>query len=317
MRRGFTLIELLVVITVIAVLTALLMPAVQQARESARRTQCRNHLRQIGLALHNYHDQAGVFPPGWVVDAARLPASAPGNSWGWSAFLLPQLDQSNLYGQLDLNRGFSGGLDIAGGTSGNPINGDEDIVLSVFLCPADPGPVHIQSESVHGSGLVTYGARSSYPGVNGGLFFDSLPVTDQGGLFGENSRRSFRDFTDGTSNSFAVGERLWIALSSGGAGPAALWAGIRTGIPGTPSPNACAMAVGQCIIPMNVETADVAVVLGSGAAEATWHGFSSHHFGGAHFLLADGSVRFVSESISDTTYAQLATIRDGAPTGEF
>src|SRR5689334_12784473 len=100
-RRAFTLIELLVVIAIVSILLALLLPAVQQAREAARRTQCRGNLRQIGLALHNYHDQANAFPPGWVYDAGRLPASAPTNCWGWSAMILPQIDQAALYQHLN------------------------------------------------------------------------------------------------------------------------------------------------------------------------------------------------------------------------
>src|SRR6516225_9974587 len=99
-RHGFTLIELLVVIAIIAVLVAILLPAVQQAREAARRTQCRNHLKQLGIALHNYHGTCNVFPPGYV-SGAIYPATA--NGWGWCAQLLPQLDQAPLYNSLDFS----------------------------------------------------------------------------------------------------------------------------------------------------------------------------------------------------------------------
>src|SRR4051812_6730319 len=93
-KRGFTLIELLVVIAIIAVLIALLLPAVQQAREAARRSQCKNNLKQIGLALHNYHDTANTLPPGWIGDPT---GSNAGNRWGWGTMILPYLDQAPLY----------------------------------------------------------------------------------------------------------------------------------------------------------------------------------------------------------------------------
>jgi prepilin-type N-terminal cleavage/methylation domain-containing protein len=105
-RRGFTLIELLVVIAIIAVLIALLLPAVQQAREAARRTQCKNNMKQLGLAMHNYHDTFRVFPPGWIaVDPATNAQSAHEgiSGFGWGTMLLPQIDQSPLYNQLNLN----------------------------------------------------------------------------------------------------------------------------------------------------------------------------------------------------------------------
>src|SRR3954454_25192238 len=118
-RRGFTLIELLVVIAIIAILIALLLPAVQQAREAARRTQCKNNLKQIGLALHNYHDTCNSFPPGWINTWASNPprSNFPGNSWGWNAMILPMMDQGNVYNQINWSVGFAGGLDAAGVTA--------------------------------------------------------------------------------------------------------------------------------------------------------------------------------------------------------
>src|SRR5579872_314988 len=107
-RRAFTLIELLVVIAIIAILVAMLLPAVQQAREAARRSQCRNNLKQIGLALHNYHDALKVFPPGYIDKNANpnvTPDLDQGPGWGWASFLLPQMDQVNVYNQINFTQG--------------------------------------------------------------------------------------------------------------------------------------------------------------------------------------------------------------------
>ena len=111
-RRGFTLVELLVVIAIIGLLVGLLLPAVQAVREAARRSQCTNNLKQIGLALQNYHDSQGVFPPGYI-DRNPNPASTPDNDlgpgWGWAAFLLPYLEQGNLYNQINFSQGVTVG----------------------------------------------------------------------------------------------------------------------------------------------------------------------------------------------------------------
>src|SRR5688572_8489446 len=124
-RRGFTLVELLVVIAIIGVLVALLLPAIQAAREAARASQCRNHLKQVGLALHQYHDTMGRLPPGWV---ANQPEGVPG--WGWSAALLPYLEQGNLDANLKRH------LPIA-----DTVNQQaRETVLPILLCGSDPHP---------------------------------------------------------------------------------------------------------------------------------------------------------------------------------
>lgn len=315
--RGFTLIELLVVIAIIGILIAMVLPAVQQAREAARRTQCRNSLKQIGLALHNYHDTANVFPPGWVYDANRPLANAPTNCWGWSAFILPHMDQATLYNQLNLSSGFSGGLDAAGANSSSGMSGLESTILPGLRCASDVGPGQVFSGNSSSGSVMTYGGRSNYPGVNGGLLLDLPPILHQGGTFGENSKRGLQDMTDGSSYSFVVGERAWVTVGSSDAGPSALWAGTRSGTPGMETANGVALAIGQCVTPLNTPPANPTNSLGAGPSDASMHGFSSNHSRGAHFLLGDGSVRFVSENIDYQTYVRLAYLSDGHAIGDF
>lgn len=312
-RCGFTLVELLVVIAVIGVLVALLLPAVQQAREAARRTRCRNNLKQIALALHSYHDQHGSFPPGWVRDVRRQTADAPTNCWGWSALLLPSLDQSPLYNQLDFSIGFRGGLDASGANSTSGQSGPEARTLEVYRCPSDTGPDHVISNDLQ----MNFGARSNYPGVNGGFLLEAFGMDEQGGVFGENSHVRFGAMVDGASQSFLVGERAWFEFDHTGVGPSALWAGTRSGTPGVQSANGASFAVGQCIVRMNTLPFGGPAPFGGGESDASWHGFGSRHLGGAHFALADGSVRFVNESIAYETYGRLSTISDGQVVGEF
>ena len=270
-----------------------------------------------GLALHNYHDQASLFPPGWVYDARRPASAAPTNCWGWSAFILPQLDQSAIANRLNFSVGFSGGLDAGGGASGFPVLGLEASLLNVYRCVSDVGPDLVAGGSISGSQAIQYGARSNYPAVNGGLFLDLPPIDEQSGIFGENSSRRLRDMTDGSSNCVIVGERAWLEFQNSGIGPSALWAGTRSGTPGTPSANGVALAVGNCAIPINTAPAGVSIPLGSGMSDASWHGFSSRHIQGAHFVLGDGSVRFISQLVDHRTYSLLGTVSDGRVIGEF
>lgn len=316
-RRGFTLVELLVVIAIISLLVALLLPAVQQAREAARRTQCRNQLKQIGLALHNYHDIANVFPPGWVYDPHRAASSAPTNCWGWGAMILPHLDQSVLYNQLNMEQGFFAGLDSAGQNSSSGTTGLESTRLSLFRCPSDTGSEQVRSGTFSSGPVMNYGARSNYPGVNGGLLLDFMPLTDHGGVFGENSHRGLQDMLDGSSNCVMVGERAWKEVNGTGTGTSGLWAGTRSGTPGSQLANGVAFAVGTCVVPMNVSPITSENPLGSGVSDGAWHNFSSQHPQGAHFVFGDGSVRFIYDLIDYQVYGRLATIADGNAIGDY
>lgn len=345
-RRGFTLIELLVVIAIIAILISLLLPAVQQAREAARRSQCKNNLKQIGIALHNYHDVHSAFPcgyvsygtrngsgPGWAnIDQTTWDA-APG--WGWSAMLLPFLDQAPLYQQLDINEACYAAI-------------NQDAVrakLTVFLCPTASGPheeftvrndsggaLSIRGRSVvfgrshyvasHGQescwgecGASTtgevfadiYNASTRTVQING----DASQVAD--GPFYRNSKTRFRDITDGTTNTIFIGEhssrlseKTWVGVVPGAFthpdfttpenGPDA--AATLTLVHGGPSGGELDITGVPIIHPVNFPTYHVGQMY-------------SEHVGGGQIMMGDGSVRFVSENIDLITWAELSSMGEG------
>lgn len=290
LSRGFTLIELLVVIAIIAVLIALLLPAVQQAREAARRSQCKNNLKQIGLALHNYAESYGVLPPGVVHKTGNQNVAALG-SYGWGTFILPQLDQTALFNTMRVNET---DLDNLLRDTSDPVRQRSPFtVIPVYRCPSDTAPdlnnrrewdvpynQFFKNQPVH---LGT----SNYVGVSGSRW--STPEqwvvnnVDPYGTFWGDSRVKFRDITDGLSNTFIVGERDWEL------GWAANWVGQRnytgTGIWGSR----------QNLAILNVKINDP--LLQPNGNPAASRGFSSQHAGGAHFLFGDGRVQFISENI--------------------
>ena len=230
-RHAFTPIELLVVIAIIAILVALLLPAVQYAREAARRTQCRSNLKQIGLALHNYHDVHRVLPPGFVSQQGWLGASNR-NQFGWAVMVLPQLEQSNLYNRFNFNLANWDNSVVPSGSSATnwTLSATK---LPVFRCPSDiandtvdracpplPGPIQGTSNYSGATGikmtLLPCGEEptSGIPGASSMMHPPTTPCVPSEGPFYINSsvRLGDGDVTDGTSNTIAVGEVSWERL---------------------------------------------------------------------------------------------------------
>ena len=305
-RRAFTLIELLVVIAIIAVLIGLMLPAIQKVREAASRLRCKNHLKQIGLALHNHHDRMGSFPPGYTATPTNADGSGPG--WGWAAHLLPDLEQDNLYRLIDFNQPMTASVHDAVRQANIPF----------LRCPSDPrqDPIAV-AEFVTPAGLTTPLGRSNYVACYGNTpFLGESPavltthLTIDGvsgrGLFHRNSRTRIADVTDGLSNTLAVGEKS-------AANTMAAWAGIVPGGKWTTA-NDKANYGG---IPSNLPAA---MVLGHAcrqhppsAAAGVAEDFSSPHINGVNFLFADGSVHAVRQGIDMKVYPFTASIADGIP----
>jgi prepilin-type N-terminal cleavage/methylation domain-containing protein len=303
--RAFTIVELLVVMAVIGVLTALLLPAVQQAREAARRTQCQNNLRQIGLALHNYESAYSVFPPGSQIHAFEEPYRYS-KSIGWTIALLPFLDQAPLHAQFDLHR-------------------DAQIhhrhltarMLPVYHCPSDPSQGRLEREGrmhpVWGNWEKGTWGTTSYLGVSGtatcrapsqpilcGIDESASPPGLHSGMFFGNSDLSLADVLDGTSQTLLVGER-GVTLTWG------RWGGAG-------DLSTCPVGLADVLIPGVLTNQPQLGGLrpATGVEDDRLHWWSWHLFG-SHFAMADGSVRPLAYSIDQQVLAALTTRAGGEP----
>jgi prepilin-type N-terminal cleavage/methylation domain-containing protein len=289
-RRGFTLIELLVVIAIVAILIALLLPAVQQAREAARRSQCQNNLKQIGLALHNYHDTNQSFPQGWIGVTANQPDVNGLNGWGWASKLLHRIEQPSLYHAINFKLSITNGAN-----TGNILRS-----LPVFRCPSDSSAETWVLKNSTGTSLATL-ATANYIGSFGNTDLDAclsfapgLTCLGDGVLMHQRTIR-LADIKDGASSTLMVGERktaadldwhsTWAGVVAGGDESVQRVLGVTDHVPNSPA--------------------------------AHFDDFSSHHTTGAFFLMGDGRVKLVTSNIDENVYKKLATRAGNEPVGDF
>jgi len=339
-RRGFTLIELLVVIAIIAILIALLLPAVQQAREAARRSQCKNNLKQIGLALHNYHDVHGQFPPAAICHATSRGGFCGGSAtddpnensrhgdWGttWAVSILPFIDQAPLFNQWD----------SGASRSSNINNAVEEAILPAYKCPSDPGkkapivnPNGNAGRHWRGNYAVSVGAGSA---THDAHFND---ITRKGAFHvAMQYGAKFRDITDGTSNTVVVSEL--IVRNDGGnndnstgawamAGAATFSARRNGAIPADvmrPNQDAAGDRERTQNCDNNINSGSPPFVYhnfdcGDSTNQDYWQAARSRHEGGVQVTLGDGAGRFISENIDAGLWAALNTIQGAETIGEF
>jgi len=295
--RGFTLIELLVVIAIIAILIALLLPAVQQAREAARRTQCKNNLVELSIALHNYQNSFTVLPPGVVNSTGPIQNLEEGYHISWIVQLLPFIDQGPLFEKVDFNGGAYSPENV-------PLRA---ALLNVQQCPSDPTLW----------GYSNPHKPASYAGCTGG---DSVPIdVDNGGLFFLNSSVGYQEIRDGASNTLMLGERRIDDVPFGPARKFSVDLGWMSGTPATLRNSG--VMVNQIDAIRRGETVwepfGVAENQEPPSLELATAGFSSFHTGGCQTALADGSVRFISENIDPDIFRWLGDREDGQMIGEF
>lgn len=339
---GFTLIELLVVIAIIAVLIALLLPAVQQAREAARRTQCKNNLKQLGLALHNYADTFGRFPMAvtWGVKN--------GTTWGphhhtWLTRILPYMDQAPLYNQFNFM--VSSWDNVVGSPTNRTLIGRQ---VPALRCPTGTG-VGDPPGGTKGVAITDYAACEGYDWWQrspGGAGPENDGGVGKGGIFTCNVSSRIADISDGTSNTVMLSE----ATAPGMAGGAIQASGLgrpRVGDPLVRSAFIGAsftseLSYGKDHTDGSIKTDPAGVTLspssgwftfGTGSGNQPylfpptfiaaygpndeWPGAGSLHTGGVHATMADGTVRFISQNINWTLYNNICSRASGEPVGDF
>jgi prepilin-type N-terminal cleavage/methylation domain-containing protein len=301
--RGLTLIELLVVIAIIAMLIAILLSAAEAAREAARRTQCSNNLKQMGLALHIYHDANGAFPPAYLSAVKNPGQNYPelGPGWGWGSMILAQMEQVPLYNAINFTVPITDAASVSARRT----------VLSAYLCPSSTpsGPVTVRSGE-NGPVIISDIAPGQYLASAGQWEIEDVPASNNG-VFYRGSRVAIRDITDGTGQTLLLGERSRNVSD-------ATWLGAIPAMVVCTNP---AWSVRDCA------TSNVMVMANTGPWEdEPWVNVPNHkgakaddfwslHHGGCNFLLGDGSVRFIKESVNPTVFSSLATRAGGEVVG--
>ena len=313
-RNAFTLVELLVVIAIIGILIGMLLPAVQQVREAARRSACMNNSRQQMLAMHNAESARQIFPPAFNGEGSvsgygndsdeylspwTLRANHRGNFFGWQAFILPFMEQGNLISNLDLTTGWSQ-TDVDPGT-GNAVTSTR---IPSYQCPSDETEEgHTKYSGFSGD----LNARSSYVMNMGSLSFgnrrsENADFKDLWGAGWRDSKTSFSSMTDGSSNVMFIGERDNVRKNGGG-DHGALWVGIQL----TRERAVVGRGPGSATDFVNAPNGD----------NIGWNVASSLHPGGAVIAMGDGSTKFLSDNVSLEVMKNVCAIADGTVTGEF
>jgi len=342
-RTGLSVMEVVVTILILLVLAALLLPNVRRSREAAKRSQCKNRLKQIGVALHNYHDLHNTFPPGWI--AAETPANSSG--FGWGFHILPFIDQAPLFKKFDSKQR------LADARSGNAELASTE--LTVYRCASDERVAQASSRSGASLGSANYvanfgvGIPATYSNTadSHGKLVDAKYLQ---GMFGPNSSVKIQDVKDGMSNVVLVGERRllkesaeWPIGKEDGAFTS-YWAGIpdinsvsplaivatATGgqvelngendqLPTTGNLTAVTSPEERKSLPYFAINKNVrlGVPLSGANNDTVTAGYSSWHTGGCQMIFGDGSARFISENIDSTIYTNLMRRSDGATLGDF
>jgi prepilin-type N-terminal cleavage/methylation domain-containing protein/prepilin-type processing-associated H-X9-DG protein len=322
--RAFTLVELLVVIAVIGVLIALLLPAVQAAREAARRMQCTNNLKQIGIAMHNYNDAVKKLPPGWIYFASGVECGPGRPYWGWNVFLFPYMEQQPLYDGLGVTSRMLQTVCRGDNITGTPdtLTADDkklvQTVIPSLRCPSDTGnPLNDDTAHFGYTNRYTYltmennpVAKSNYAACQGSTNITTTAAPGDG-LFWANSSIAIEQIDDGTSNVFFAGEVCTQIRDIKYFATA--WLGV--GIPGCPG-NGSQAPISP--LPENdtgqyraVRRTTTAILINTPDLNNVNKAYSSLHSGGANFVFGDGAVKFIAETIDPQMYELLGRVNSG------